>query len=282
MALIKGGSEAYLTDSTKVSELTASTIANNKYVAQDASLNATTNGVAATYARLQAGAFYGDPTTSGGFLGMAAYLAQTGTITTNMNSVLIPTTPGQAAVTAYDVCVADLTAGACGPAATYEAGAYKFSLFGYSIGSSFTMPADVTHIGFRTKMALVGTSASLTINGDKTLQTIGSADVSYITVSGSGKTMTLTFPNQYNEGPTTNLNTPEATKTVKIKISAVANQSAIYVDYLFDKITVANRYFVYDPESKETTGTGSEASKAYHAAMLFSLVTAFVSGLMHI
>jgi hypothetical protein len=280
MALIKGGSEAYLTDSSMISELTASTVANNKYVAQDSSLNATTNGVTATYARLQAGAFYGNPATSGGFLGMAAYLAQTGSITTNTNSVLIPASPGSASVSSQDVCIAPLTAGACGPASTYDAGAYKFSLFGYTTGSSFTMPADVTHIGFRTKMALVGTAANLMINGDKTLSTIGSADVSYLTVSGSGKTMTLTFPNQYNEGPTTALSTPEATKTVRIKISAVPNESAIYVDYLFEKITVADRYFIYDPESKDTTG--SEVSKAYHAAMLFSLVTAFVSGLMHI
>lgn len=288
LAVIEGGSEAYLSDDTKITQLTPSPVVNNGYKGSEGDLTVTdSNGATiATYARMTAGAFYGsDPMVSGGFLGMAAYILQTGTLQTKMNNVDIPTAVGSATTSSQEVCIAELTAGACGTEITYTAGDYKFSLFGYTTGSNFQVDPAVTHVGFRTKMKLVGAAADLTINGDKTLSTIGTADVASITVTeqgGAKKQQTITFPNKYNTGPKSNLLVPQATKTVKIKVSDTGlGDQSIYVDYLFEKLTAADEYFIYDPDVRETTPSAHSASSAYHVAVFIPLVIAFVSGLVH-
>merc|ERR1719277_2563616 len=131
-------------------------------------------------------------------------------------------------------------------------------------------------------MKLVGSEADLMINGDKTLDTIGTTDASYLTITTkvTKKQLTITFPNKYNEGMATTAAIalkPTATKTVKIKVSNVPNGTQeIYVDYLFETLTVTNKYFVYDPDAKDTTAAlaaaaaaGGTASEAYHVSMFF-------------
>jgi len=267
----------YLTDASQLTILTPSTVSNNGYVTRD---DSATSG-SATYAFMTAGGFVGtNPSVSGGYVGMASYLLKSGTISTSTNSVIVPTSIGSGTVQSHNTCISPLTGGACGASRTFNQGDYKFSIYGYTTGSSYAVQSGVTHLGVRVKMSLVGAQANLIINGDKTLDTIGNADVTRLVLAMSnGKSLDMTLPNEYNVGDTTpaGLATPTATKIVKIKVSRDPNNNmAIFMDYLFEMPTQANKYFIYDPTVTESVtqnpqpGPGTANYATARKPMLFA------------
>ncbi|CAE8642838.1 unnamed protein product, partial [Polarella glacialis] len=145
-ALIKADDSAYLTN---MEEMKGSPIANNNYRAIDSDLTAGD----ATYARITAGQYVGDdPSVSGGYIGMASFLLKKGTISINENDFMVPDGPTQSTTTSKSACIAELdtTTSTCGAALTYKTGDFKFSLFGFTTGSSFALPSGVTYLGIRT------------------------------------------------------------------------------------------------------------------------------------
>ena len=106
---------------------------------------------------------------------------------------------------------------------------------------------------------LAGLGATVAFNGNVTLDNIGAADVTTLTLTANGnrgRQMTISFPQTYNVGDATpeGFETPTATKNVKVKVSRVPNENgAIYVDYLFEMISEPNAYFIYDPDVLEAT-----------------------------
>jgi hypothetical protein len=268
-------SEAYLTDSTKAEVIKPAEIENNKYISKSASEKAGD----AEYAYISAGAWYGDPAVSGGFLGMASYLLKKGTITTKSNTVIVPTEPGKPEMESFEVCISDLDGEECGAERTFNAGEYKFSLYGYSVGSDYTFPPTATHFGIRTKLALVGAKAQLRIKSPSedrmlTLDELGSADVTQIVVTEEaedGRAVTIDFPPKYNFGTTPEgLMKPSVTKDVKIKVSKGPDgEQSIYIDYLFEPPDKALQYFIYDPTVTDTP-RGSLVEDVSHSAICVS------------
>ncbi|CAE8689941.1 unnamed protein product [Polarella glacialis] len=121
------------------SAMWASVIANNKYRAIDGDL---TLGDA-TYTRITAGQYVGgDPSVSGGYIGMASYLLKNGTISTNVNDFLVPDGPELSTTKTKSVCISPPRSptSTCGAVLTYKTGDFKFSLFGFTTGSSFYLP----------------------------------------------------------------------------------------------------------------------------------------------
>ncbi|CAE8613994.1 unnamed protein product [Polarella glacialis] len=251
-AFISANDSAYLTG---IEELKGSAIPENKYrsIADDL-----TDGDA-TYARITAGQYVGDnPSESGGYIGMASYLLKNGTISTNENDFLVPDGPGQSTTTSKSACIAELntTTNTCGAALTYKTGDFKFSLFGFTTGSSFALPGGATYLGVRTKLTKKNFPAdvAMTFNGKaKTLAgstAIGTSDVTSMELTGNNRSLTIDFPQKYNVGNIAGgeASTPTATKDVKIKVAAVdGDADSIYVDYLFGAadLQAAGKYFVY-------------------------------------
>jgi hypothetical protein len=305
-ALIKNAS-TYLTDATAMTVVDPSEVANNGYrhAAEDKTCGE--NGDC-KYALVTAGGYYGtDPVVSGGFLGMASYAMISGSVKTKYVDVLVPDSPGQDdsvdKITEKTVCITEVASdGACsGADRTFTAGDFKFSLFGYTTGSSFSPGDGTKYYGIRTKMTLVGTAGTVTLNDGVALDAIGSTDVKKLKLqetAGDQRTLEMDFPLHYNEGSTTAAlvdgKIPAvATKEVKIKVSKAETADSIYIDYLFDVayLSVANRYFVYDPTVTETTaaaGTtaapagsaGTTVSGAFKMSMSLPLVVALVASLM--
>ncbi|CAE8732560.1 unnamed protein product [Polarella glacialis] len=290
-AFINTTDSAYLTN---MQELKGSAIANNNYRAIDSDLTAGD----ATYARITAGQYVGtDPSVSGGYIGMASYLLKKGTISINQNDFLVPDGPLKSTTTSKKACIAELntTTSTCGAALTYKTGDFKFSLFGFTTGSSFALPSGVTYLGIRTKLTKKNFPADVevTFNGKaKTLAgltAIGTSDVTSVELTGTNRSLTMNFPQKYNVGDITDVgeaSTPTATKDVKIKVAAVdGDADSIYVDYLFDAadFKAAKKYFVYDPTVSEvstavSTGSGlavvSEAALARPALLALGILIA--------
>jgi len=294
-ALIKDAS-TYLTSPSENNPqvVNPSQIANNGY--RHADKAKTYNN--AKYAFITAGAFYGEnPAVSGGFLGMASYAMVSGSISTKYNSVLVPSAPGQAAdtITESNVCISEVTNGACGADRTFNTGDFKFSMFGYTSGSSFSNPEGTKYYGIRTKMSLKGTSATVTLNDGVALDAIGSTDVTHLELketAGDQRTLVIEFPLHYNYGDKVAAVDGAVpvlgTKEVKIRVSS-AGDGSIYIDYLFDtsELNVADKYFIYDPTVKEkgtagtaTTNAPSTVSGAFRMSMSIPLVVALVASLM--
>eukprot|EP00746_Dinoflagellata_sp_MGD_P147545 gnl/MRDRNA2_/MRDRNA2_79886_c0_seq3.p1 gnl/MRDRNA2_/MRDRNA2_79886_c0~~gnl/MRDRNA2_/MRDRNA2_79886_c0_seq3.p1 ORF type:complete len:407 (-),score=63.79 gnl/MRDRNA2_/MRDRNA2_79886_c0_seq3:213-1409(-) len=238
-----------------------------------------------SYSYVMAGAFFGqDPVNSGFYMGCAQYHLMKGSIETQLNNFWAATTPGQVATAAggapngpYAICISEISGGECGAARTFSTGAYKFSLFGYTRGDSYSAVADVTYVAFRMKFKMVGmTGALVTFNGGtKTLDDIGSDNITDILITAGGKQFNMSFPQKYNVG-SIGAEGPElgTTHDVKIKIySTAATREAMffYIDYLFEyaDLNTVNKYFVYDPTIgfKEPSTSGdsmeAEASGAY-------------------
>ena len=135
LAMVEGDDQAYLSNDSKLSSLTAASVSNNRYRELD---DAETVGNA-TYASLRSGAFYGAPATAGAFIGMAAYVLTNGTISTNMMPVVVPSAAGSTTTQEQTLCIAALTAGTCGDSLRFSSGSFKYSMFSYTMGSSFNV-----------------------------------------------------------------------------------------------------------------------------------------------
>jgi hypothetical protein len=171
---------------------------------------------------------------------------------------------GSAEFNSVKVCISDLDSGVCGGPRTFREGRFKFSLFGITKGSDYKGAPGNTHIACRTKLRLVpgrlaSLGATVAFNDNVTLDNIGSADVTKMTLTANGggdRQMTISFPPTYNVGEATpeGFENPTATKNVKVKVSRVPNdQGAIFVDYLFEMISQPNVYFIYDPDVLESS-----------------------------
>lgn len=216
------------------------------------------------------------------FIGMSSYTTQTGPIATKETNVFAPSVgQARASVTSKTVCTSELTSGACGAKRTLQLGEYQFSLFGRTLGSNFNVAADVTHLGIRTKMSVVGTELSLTLNDGQAVDNIGATDVTKLTLTETSpvkRKLTVDFPTKYNTGDTTGtgLETPLATNNVKIKVSRVSGEAlSFYIDYLFDVITVSDKYFIY-------TATATATSTANKMSLFFPVVIAFTASLLRL
>jgi hypothetical protein len=195
---------------------------------------------------------------------MASFVVKSGNIESNMNEVVGPAGVGSAEFTSVKVCISDLDSGVCGGPRTFREGRFKFSLFGVTKGSNYEGVPGNTHIACRTKLSLVpgrlaSLGATVAFNDNVTLDNIGSADVTKMTLTANGggdRQMTISFPPTYNVGEATpeGFENPTATKNVKVKVSRVPNdQGAIFVDYLFEMISQPNVYFIYDPDVLESS-----------------------------
>jgi len=222
-----------------------------------------------SYAYITSGLALGDMETSGGFIGVASYLAKS-SVSLKHNSLKIYTKSG-GVLTKEDknVCITTVsgTPGVCnGPDRTFNPEDFKFSLFGYTSGSSYSPPPANGFLGFRVKYELYGAAATgFTVNGGSTIAANGDNDVTSLkVVLSDGGEINISFETNYNIGTTTagteqvtsgtglsaTIIKAESTKTVKVKASVVpGSTNAIFLDYLFDgnDFQVADRYFVYDP-----------------------------------
>jgi hypothetical protein len=203
-----------------------------------------------------------------------------GTISTNVNDFLVPDGPELSTTKTKSACISELdtATSTCGAALTYKTGDFKFSLFGFTTGSSFVLPNGVTYLGIRTKLTKKNFPADVevTFNGKaKKLDgstAIGTSDVTSVELAGTSRSLTINFPQKYNVGSIGDdgeASTPTATKDVKIKVAAVdGDADSIYVDYLFDAadLQAAGKYFVYDPTVSEvatvSTATASTTKNA--------------------
>jgi len=276
---------AYLTDKTKYTEIkptSANVAPNNGYSLKEENLDAG----GAKYARITSGAFYGvNPDESGGYVGMASYVVQTGTVSTSEVKVMMPSLGDlRTNVKTKDVCISPKSGSACGAKQSFSPGSYKFSLFGRTMGSKFDLGSKTTHFGIRTKLTLQGTTGDLTVNG-KTLAKLGSEDVTDLMVKekgGSKRSLQIIFDTQYNVGVTSAPKVPTATKTVKIKVSKNPGATnSIFVDYLFEKFTNKDEWFMYDPSAYDSTGSNAIASGAWRAPPLLAAAVLF-AGIMQL
>ena len=251
----------------------------------------------AKYAYVQTGGFFGKkPLESGAYIGTANYLVTDGTVSTNKNKFYVGATPGEASVKRgnsdigaphgpFVVCISPLKDGTCGDPRVYKEGHFKFSIYGYTIGTAYkglpktSAGVQTTEYGMRMKLSLkneVG-HMNLHFNNDDslTLDKLGHKNVeSFTLTTGTLGTLTYEFPQTYNvgNGPaqgSMTVPTPTATKAVKIRVSPVSGSAtSVYVDYLFDgaDFATAGKYFVYDPSIKssppaaETSGATSSAT----------------------
>ena len=295
-ALISGADGAYLTDNALIEEIEVSDVANNGYqhIEEDMAVGQ------ARVAMVNQGGFVGeDPSESGGYLGTASYVLRSGTVDVRTVPALVATDPGQQTTTEPEVCIRPKTAGgSCGAADTFSAGQVKFSLFGYTMGSSFAVPASANFLGVRVRASLVNfNQATLLLNGIHSLEELGAADVTSLKVEGAGpdselrKAVTIDFPTSYNVGAVgSNYSIPEETRTVKIKVSS-AGDTAIYIDYLFDMndLRTSGRYFIYDPTVTEVTSatattpaTATAAATATTAATTTTAATPEANGALRV
>jgi hypothetical protein len=271
--------DAYITDPTggHAMVVEASNVANNGYTSSNDGVEIDDgNGGKAEVAYLSSGAWFGEnPSESGGFLGMAAFLLKKGTVTTKSNSVVAPANPGDTDLVSAEVCISDLDGEECGAERTFNEGEYKFSVYGYTYGSNYQMPEKATHFGIRTKLSLVGAEADLRINDDfLTIDEIGSADVKKIVVSETaegGRSVTIDFPQKYNVGVTSQPMKPSATKDIKIKISkGPEGEQAVFIDYLFERFEKSLEFFIYDPTVTDSTKISFDTS--YGSREVFGLL----------
>jgi hypothetical protein len=256
------------------------------------------------YSYVMTGNLFGSAT-MGAYLGMASYLnTGTTTIKTRTNDIYGAGFGAQAYVDRsasggskygapagpYTMCISDKVAGktTCdGTEREFAPGAYKFSIYGASMGTAYAVPTldagKAKYLGVRMLMGVtvdktkLKGSYDLAFNGGKkTLDTIGTDDVTDMTVTyceaGDGKCHkeTFTFPSKYNTGPTNPV--PAAgtafglteTKTIKIKASKAKKTDGtvipdeMYVDYLMEIPTSANQYLIYDPDVKSSTVAASD------------------------
>jgi len=149
------------------------------------------------YAYVMSGAVFGDMDTSGAYVGIASYLnTGTGALSSNENMFYVAggsldqahTSRGVSNIGAprgpYRVCVSDIdpSTGACGAARTYQPGDYKFSVFGYTSGSSFDLGESAvdgaTHVVVRMKLTVPVAPHSMTFNDGAidSLRSLGNTD----------------------------------------------------------------------------------------------------------
>merc|ERR550514_2599863 len=174
--------------------------------------------------------------TSGAYVGIASYLnTGTGPISSNENTFYVAGGPSDQAHTPrgdsnygaplgpYRVCVSDIdpSTGACGEARTFQPGDYKFSVFGYTAGSSFDLGESAvdgaTHVGVRTKLTAPVVPHTMTFNDGSigSLEMLGNTDVKNFKFTfaapGSGAsylvcsqacpcTQGLVFPDNWGKG----------------------------------------------------------------------------------
>jgi hypothetical protein len=119
---------------------------------------------------------------------------------------------------------------------------------------------------------LVGADlTALTLNGDATLDSIGSAAVTKLAVreaAGSGRELTIEFPPTYNVGEADQdgFMNPSSTKTAQVKVSQVQGEAqSLYVDYVFEMPSVSGKYLVYNPKVFESTDNSILPSASYVA-----------------
>lgn len=132
-----------------------------------------------TYSMARAGTYAGASAKKAGWIGEAHYLAESGTITTKTNEVITDTSG-----TKRTVCITTTAGGgdaACtGADRTFSAGAYKFSLMGYT-GTDYSEPAKIggaawTHIGFRQELKPEGLNVSLKLKPVGGAETVIASD----------------------------------------------------------------------------------------------------------
>jgi hypothetical protein len=268
MALISGGDSAYLTDTSKITEVDATGTYSNADADQVGP-----GGATFAYVIGQATAT-ADGLDATGTFGTAFYLVQTGSISTSTNT--FPTeSDGTGTV---DICIAEITDGVCGDARTWNAGSLKYTLYGHLEGADVTTALDgQDYIGVRQHVTLQRfdpETVSATFNDGIELGAMGGTDVTSFSLDFDGKKVTHTFPSKYNVGSSTDCATESDgattcpttvansfTRDIKIKVSPDGSGQGVYFDYLFalapsasgvnDGLNTANRYFVYDPDVSE-------------------------------
>lgn len=270
--------EGYLTDADKMKVVDPDTSATNGYRDFKGDEKTEDGG---EYAFTMTGGRFGDMKTVGGYVGVASYL-NTGKKDIKTNTAKIFTSDDTktkrkdngysangAPIGPMDVCISEVSGGKCGAKRTFTPGEYKFSIFGWTKGDNYPPKKgeggfpDYTHLGVRMKLKANGFKVDqVKVNGDKTLATIGSTNVTSITVTSGTKTLKIAFPKKYNYGDVLDgsVNVPDGTKTVGIKVSNanVKGEDSMFIDYLFDEtdINKAKRYFIYDPDVTAVTGSG--------------------------
>ena len=268
------------------------------------------------YAYGMAGNVFGDLKSAGAYLGLAHYLnVGTKDITTNTNQVFSATpdstarkdrsssggSPYGAPDGPYTVCISDVTSeGGCGPVRTFKPSEYKFSIFAHVSGSNYTeqvvpgqngFPVNMTHMGVRMKLEVVGFRASeLQVNdraydADKVTEDITS--FAFKTAKGG---VNFTFPTKYNIGQTAGAKTDgtmlavDETKTVKIKIHSV-DKTSLMIDYLFDATgLVEGTYLIYDPTvaaapAAQDSSLGKNGAHARTQGLAAGMIMIILAGL---
>jgi len=230
-----------------------------------------------SYAYTMAGNFFG--LTWGAYAGVASYF-NTGktTISTPTNRVYVATPDQKERVTrgastmgapaGYDVCIANVAAGKCTATRTFEPGAYKFSIFGYTYESTSSeyssnfaaalaskqLPTPTTHFVVRTLLTKNFDLTNITFNGGSlSLSDLGNKDVTDFVLTTSLGTFTYKFPSAFNYGQKTQPDlTLEGSCNIKIKVSLASSEN-LYVDYLVPMGSsglppAAWNYFIYDTD----------------------------------
>jgi hypothetical protein len=274
-------SDSFLENPNEDALLTSSELANNLYREYDKDLRLG----GATYSYFVNGAWYGpDPSVHGAYLGVASYVLQKGAVETNSTVFIAPKTPGSAETRFYEACVSGVDSDSCGSPRSFTAGSFKFSLFGVTSGSTFVATSGKALLVIRTMLRLRGLPASLTLNDGKTLDNIGSTDVTSLTVRqmASARQFKIMFPPTYNVGDATTggFAIPSATKGINVKVSRVPDASAcFYIDYLFEMTSTRNTYFIYSPDVVDETKTSENGGifLVLSGPLLFRVVFAVAS-----
>ena len=194
----------------------------------------------------------------------------------------------------FEVCIVEpsSTSGVCKKNATFEPGALKFSVFGYTIvGPNINADSGLDYFGVRMELQAVGFDVNEVLVGthDTHFHKFSEFDInsqvkslSLIHASGG---INIEFPEMYNAGSVNSGDSGEifpvaSTKHVKIRIHGVdGEKQSIYIDYLFHQnpdFTMDNKYFMYDPTITEVKSK-EDTSKAPAAAISLYLMIGSVA-----
>lgn len=239
---------------TSASVLDLTNVSNNGYRQIDAEENTPDGG---TYAFIRTGAFVGaNPAVSGGYFGSAWYLMRNGSIEANTNKFVVGNYM-QSSTSDAEICVAEWTNGQCGNATKYTTGDIKFSLYGYTMGSAFSLQSGTTHLGFRTKVSFndaAFTKTNLKFNGATfkvTDAVAATTDLRDFQAVLGGLTLGADFPLNYNLGSVTGAGpTVSGSKTIKIRATDIPDEPKSFnLDYLIPAVDfqAKDKFFVYDP-----------------------------------
>mmetsp|Transcript_48439 Transcript_48439/g.122236 ORF Transcript_48439/g.122236 Transcript_48439/m.122236 type:complete len:368 (-) Transcript_48439:405-1508(-) len=286
LAFLKAGAEAYLTDSSKITEVLPSAPGSNgmngEVVGPSVTVVETPNF---KFGKAASGRMMGHISRNSayGFIGIASYLMLEGALDFTTNDFKVPGNWGRGK-DVTDVCVVPLEDGVCGSTPhTATPGTFKFSMYGYMDGNGYSSFASgYTHVAVRQRVTLssMGSNVTVAFNGGAATApediSLGNTSITSLSISGASSIVTIAYPATYNVGTIAKSNffsqaKPKPAATLSVIIHAVPIDSeSFFLDFIFaldHGLQDKNGYFVYDPDVTVSDVTSAAATTSARSAL---------------